>query len=472
MDVRSVYRCARCGVESAERSCFIVPDPRDKSPHDTRCITCEQARVATTAVEGALGILRTIFVPVLLLVLIQRGLGELTVPILLATCFMAPISIVVHELGHAVAARLVGLEVGAIVIGVGRKLWSGEIFGTAVTLHAWPLSGLTFLGAQSLDFLRTRLWFATLMGPVTNALLALLAVEQWPDLVAKYGVPLLSLWIITNGLLALQSLVPRRFSHAGEMLSTDGLALLQIPRITLEQLESYLFTASLLRAYARFERREYAGARDICLKGLEHAPDNLQLQVLLTACHSYLGNYAGSRALLVPLLRQYANADGTVRAAIENNMAFALLMSSPSAGYDSDMLIEADRLSANAFTLFPCALPYRSTRSLILTATGRPDRALDLLAYSHYATADRIPRGHCAIARAFALHRLGRGEESEEAAAEAARLNPDNVGILEVLGVPMRTPAELRDARREVRWRPVLDVAEPTGPAVGLREQR
>jgi tetratricopeptide (TPR) repeat protein len=253
---------------------------------------------------------------------------------------------------------------------------------------------------------------------------------------------LLSLWIITNALLALQSLVPRRFSHGGEMLSTDGLALLQIPRSTPEQLESYLFTASLLRAYARFERRDYAGARDICLNGLEHAPDNLQLRVLLTACYSYLRKYASSLALLMPLLRQYVNAEASVRAAIKNNTAFALLMSRPSAGYDSDVLIEADRLSANAFALYPCVLAYRSTRSLVLTATGRPDQAVELLSYSHYTTAERMSRGHCAIAHAFALHRLGRGEECRRAAAEAVSLNPDNAGILEVLGVTTAARAE------------------------------
>ena len=439
-EVHSVYRCARCGVESAERSCFIVPEPHDRPAHDTRCITCEQARVATSAVDGAIGIVRTIFVPVLILVLIQRGLGDLTVPILLATCLMTPVSIIAHELGHAVAARFVGLEVGAIVIGVGPKLWSGEIFGTAVTVHAFPLSGLTFLGAGGLDLLRRRLWFATLMGPATNALLVACAAAEWPDLVGHFGIPLLSLWIITNALLAAQSLVPRRFSHAGAMLSTDGLALLQIPRSTPEQLESYLFTAPLLRAFSRFERQEYAGACDICLKGLERVPDNVQLRVLLTACRSSMQDYAGSLALLTPLLHQYAYAEANVRAAIENNMAFALLMSSPNAGYDSDMLIEADRLSATAFALYPCVLAYRSTRSLVMTATGRPDQALDLLAYSHYETAERIPRGHGEVARAFALHRLKRSDESQRATAEAVRLNPDNAGILKVLGVPMRAP--------------------------------
>lgn len=434
-ELRGVYRCARCGVESAEHSCFVVPEPNDKSPHDTRCLTCEQARVATGALDGALGILRTIFVPVMLLVLIQRGLGELTVPILLMTCVMAPISIVAHELGHALAARLVGLEVGAIVIGVGRTLWSGEIFGTAVTLHAWPLSGLTFLGAQSLDFLRTRLWFATLMGPASNALLAVLAAKEWPHWVASVGVPVLSLWIITNALLALQSLIPRRFSHTGEMLSTDGLALLRIPRSTPEQLESYLFTASLLRAYGRFERREYAGARDICLRGLEHAPDNLQLRVLLTACHSYLHEYARSLALLMPLLEQYANAAASVRAAIENNAAFALLMSGARDGYDAAHVMEADRLSHDAFALFPCILAYRSTRALVLTATGQPDHALALLEYLHYGPADATQRSHREVARAFAFHVLGRAEESLRARAEALRLDARAAEILRRLGL-------------------------------------
>lgn len=439
-EFRNVHRCARCGVESAESTCFVFPERYDKSPRDIRCITCEQRRVATGAVEGAIGLVRTIFLPVLLLVGIQRGLGDLTVPILLAACFMAPVSIVAHELGHAIAARLVGLEVGAIVIGVGPKLWRGELFGTAVTLHAWPLSGLTFLGAGSFELLRIRLWFATLMGPATNVLLVFGTTAFWPELVGTFGVPLLSLWIITNALLALSSLVPRRFSHAGAMLSTDGLALLQIPRNTPEQLESYLFTAPLLRAMARFENRDYRGAHAICAKALERVPDNMQLRVLVTACRVSLHDYAGSLAILKTMMRQQAKAEAAVRAVVENNMAFAALMSNPHAGYDHESLIEADHLSADAFALFPCTLAYRSTRALILAATGRPDQALELLAYSHYDEADCVPRGHRETARAFALHALGRPEESRRAAAEAVRLNPENVGVLKALGVAVPMP--------------------------------
>ena len=435
LEVRSVQRCSRCGVESAELTCFIIPRTHGKPPRDIRCITCEQSRVATSSTEGAIDLVRTILVPVVLLVAIQGGLGDLTVPILIGTCLMAPVSIVAHELGHAIAARLVALDVGAIIIGVGPRLWRGEIFGTAVTLHAWPLSGLTFLGSGSLDFLRSRLWFATLMGPATNALLALGTAALWPRLVDTCGTPLLSLWIISNALLALQSLTPRRFSHEGAILSTDGLALLQIPRNTAEQLESYLFTAPLLRAHARFENQDYAGAQAICAKGLERLPDNLHLRVLITACRSCLHDYTGAVALLRPLLREQAMAEAAVRAVIENNVAFALLMSHPNAGYDHRALMEADRLSADAFALYPCTLAYRSTRALVLAATGRPDQALELLEYSHYDSAEAVPSSHRELARAFALQGLGRRDESRSAAARAVALNTETAALLKIIGI-------------------------------------
>ncbi len=440
-EVRNIYRCARCGVESAEHSCFVIPERHDKSPRDIRCITCEQSRLAMGTLEGLIGILRTTFVPVLILVVSQRGLGDVTLPVLLTTCLMAPVSIIVHELGHAVTARFLGLEVGAVIIGIGPRLWRGEVLRTAVTLHAWPLSGLTFLGARSLDFLRSRLWLTTLMGPATNILLAIGTAAFWPQLVGPFGTALLSMWIITNALLAMQSLTPCRFSHAGQMLNTDGLALLQLPRATSEQLEPYLFTAPLLRAFSRFEAQDYAAARSICAKALERVPDNVHLRVLLAASCSHAYDPARSLALLRPLLQSHAEEQASVRAAVENNAAFALLMSNPKAGYDARSLLEADRLSANAFSMYPCVLAYRSTRALVLTAAGRPDQALALLEYSHYDTAERVQRGQRETARAFALHVLGREADSQRAAAEAIRLDAQAAALLKRLEVGAWAPA-------------------------------
>lgn len=431
----SRYRCARCGIESPESTCFVLPERHGKPPHDIRCIACERQRLSTTTLEGVMGILRTTFVPLLVLVAIERGLGDLTVPILLAACLMSPLAIIAHELGHAVTGRLLGLEVSTVVIGVGPKIWREKIFGTWFTLHAWPLSGLTFLGSATLEFLRIRLWITTLMGPLTNVALAGLTALYWTELLPLFGLPILSLWCITNALLALQSLMPRRFTHLSERLSTDGLALLQIPRCTPEQLESYLFTGPLLRAYVLFENGDYASARAVCNEALERVPGNVHLRVLISTCRSYQHDYAGALVLLRPLLQSQINADSQIRVAIENNTAFALLMSDPGAPRDGDTLEEADQLSARVFALYPCVLPYRSTRALVLAATGRPELALALLEYSHYATADRTQRAHCETARAFALANAHRHDESQQAAAEAVKLHAETAGFLKILGV-------------------------------------
>src|ERR1700722_37361 len=76
-----------------------------------------------------------------------------------------------HELGHFLTARLLGLDAILITLGLGPKVWSGKIFGVPLRIHAWPLLGLTCLGSQSLRLLRLRVWISVLMGPATNVLL-------------------------------------------------------------------------------------------------------------------------------------------------------------------------------------------------------------------------------------------------------------------------------------------------------------
>jgi hypothetical protein len=391
-------------------------------------------------VEGLTSILRTTFVPVLILVAIERGLGEITLPVLILACAMSPLAIFAHELGHAITGRFLGLEVSTVAIGTGARLWRGEIFGTHFVFRAWPLSGLTFLGSASLTFLRTRLWLTTLMGPATNIGLAAWAWLHWEKLAPVLTVPLLSLWSITNAWLALQSLLPKRFIHGGEKLRTDGLALLRIPFLATEQLEPYLFTAPMLRAYIRFEDGDYAGARTICSEALERVPGNVHLRMLMSTCRSYQHDYAGALLVLRPLLQSQINAEPGIRAAIENNTAFALLMSTPHAGPDSETLIEADRLSARVFALYPCVLAYRSTRALVLAATGRHEQALALLRYSHYETADPTQRGYAETTRAFAFALLNRADDSSRAATAAIRLNAQTAGFLRVLGVSVPSP--------------------------------
>lgn len=51
--------------------------------------------------------------------------------------------LLIHELGHAVCARLFGFPVTGVVVGFGRVIWAGEVRGVYVELRVFPLEGFT-----------------------------------------------------------------------------------------------------------------------------------------------------------------------------------------------------------------------------------------------------------------------------------------------------------------------------------------
>jgi hypothetical protein len=204
----SEWRCAQCGVSSTERSCFIVPERFSKPPHYVRCLTCEQRRLTPGAIGGIRGAVSVTLFPVVMLL----GLGGAHgwSPWLFLICaVLYPIAIIAHEAGHAVMGGLLGLELGGVGIGYGPVVWKFGIRGLPVQIHAWPFSGRVFLGASSLKVLRTRLWLATLMGPVVNVLLAVGAALWWDPLESLWGTAVVALWFTVNVILVL-SLSPTR----------------------------------------------------------------------------------------------------------------------------------------------------------------------------------------------------------------------------------------------------------------------
>jgi predicted RNA polymerase sigma factor len=82
----------------------------------------------------------------------------------------------------------------------------------------------------------------------------------------------------------------------------------------------------------------------------------------------------------------------------------------------------AAALSEMAYVNYPCVLAYRSTRALLLAATDRAQAALGLLEYMNYDRGTPDNRSHRAIAQAFALRRLNRTEEAQQALAAGLKL--------------------------------------------------
>lgn len=427
-------RCARCGIESGELTCFVIAERNGRMLADFHCIACER----TPSHESALFAVMALLAPLTILLLIaEKAVAAVSGLAVAAALLMYPVIIVAHELGHAIAGYLLGLEIGAIGVGHGRIVWRGTIRGIALNWHLWPATGRVYLGSASATSagLRTRLWLAVLAGPLTNLVLCGATLATWHTLEPLVGVPLLSAWAATNALVGVTALIPMRSTDLGHPVRSDGLSLLQIPRLATKDLEAYKNGVHLIRCLYLFDAGEYQPACVAAEEAMTRSPDRPAPRLLLSACHAMLGNYSDTLAVLTPILSTVKSEPPLVRAAVHNNVALALLMSSIGAPADDANLREADRLSAFSFGMYPCDMSYRSTRALVLTAIGQPEQALALLTYKHYDAATSRHRGHRELARAFALATLGKVTEARAAADLALRLDRSQTAIARTLGI-------------------------------------
>jgi tetratricopeptide (TPR) repeat protein len=444
MDIpASLYRCIECGIESGEATCFVGISTAGLQRYPVKCITCSQPNESRGNSRGILDIVGILFVPLVLIIALEGGSNVSFLRLLLAAPVIQPLLVILHELGHFLTGRLLGLEPSLIRLGVGRKLWGGTILSVPLRIHGWPSSGFTYLGSRSMRFLRLRIWLTTLMGPATNLLLIAPAAAFWNPLARVVGANVVLFWIVLNALLATVSLLPHRIRRSGQWLQSDGLQLLQIPFKKRSELAIYLVATPILSALDLYRDSDYAGARDICLKGLERFPGNQWLSVTFSACQISLGDYDAAMATLNPLLEPATTEAPEVRAAVLNNLAIAIWLRDIHTDSREQSSARADELSDRAFRMYPCVLPYRSSRALLLVATNRPDQALKLLEYSNYDRGSAADRADHQIARAFALRRLNRREEADQAIAAGLQLNKTRQPWVATLGLlpPASTPS-------------------------------
>src|SRR5437868_14878501 len=74
-------------------------------------------------------------------------------------------SIALHEGGHALVARWLGLHVMRVEIGIGRRIARWRWRSTSISVHAFPLLAVTYLVADRVSGLRWRVCLTILAGP-------------------------------------------------------------------------------------------------------------------------------------------------------------------------------------------------------------------------------------------------------------------------------------------------------------------
>jgi len=163
-------QCYLCGVESESKIGFI------KRAHGLKlkdcCRTCEQYEHHSKPLKTIISSIWPFLACILMFWLLDNHSAFwVVVNLIFLPLAMLP-SIVVHELAHAITAKIFGQNVYEIVVGQGKTLFEFKFKKVIISFKPILISGVTFFGPIIKKFFKLRMVLIVLSGPVTNLLIA------------------------------------------------------------------------------------------------------------------------------------------------------------------------------------------------------------------------------------------------------------------------------------------------------------
>ncbi|WP_114907882.1 site-2 protease family protein [Ornithinimicrobium murale] len=296
-------------------------------------------------------------------------LGILSVTLLVFAA--GAVHVVVHEVAHALAARMTGIGVPEVTMGAGKAWLRFRLFGTVVKVGGFN-GGVTQLEPRSEAGLRCRLAAVTAAGPLSNLALALVS---WLLLAGASAGSLAELvrWalVVLGVLITVVNLLP--LTLQGGAVRSDGALLLSLARGGRRSARQALAAGRLSVAMRRHAAGELPGESGN--RPGDEGPIDRSDPVIL-GVEGTRRIFTGELDQAVALLREAAPLpqDDHTRAMTLNNLAWALLLSRP-----DGWLLEADQTSAEALRLQPWEKTFDSTRGCVLVELGELVEGRDLL---------------------------------------------------------------------------------------------
>lgn len=335
-----------------------------------------------------------------------------------------------HEAGHAIAARLMGLDVYRIVLGLGKPLGTIILGGVPIDVHAVPTGGLTYADIRDEPRARFKRIVIIAAGPLVEVAILWAAIRFGGDAaVAEQftgGPASVTALILASALSLMGNVLPlRAFAHPGAT-ANDGAQLLHLlfmrpfPAGELERL------SAIQRAQFLVDYAQNTEAEAFTRSALNKYPGD---RYLLVACSAALLNqhrWSEGREVLLEVLKQ-PDLEKRVEAVVSNNLAWADLHL-----LDSRLIDEARMHAATAHGLLPWQAFVSSTYGCVEALHGDPEVAIVALRRSIAAQDRKRTRASALAAMAMAHARLGNHKESEEALASAAAVDP-NCPLLQIV---------------------------------------
>jgi len=404
-------KCDACGTESDFEASFIKERKSFQSTQRTLCPTCWTRRrnlfegwyQVALLVGGMIGYILLWLNP-------WSHIGHFLTTLFLIDLFLI-LTIVPHELGHAIAGRLCGWRVFAVVIGMGKQVFKFRLFGIIFFLHWLPIAGITRLAPIDARWFRVKRFLVFLAGPAVNATIASIILIIWRDSWHEFGLmglpraARLCLW--ANLWVMVFNLWPRQSKTLN--MATDGKQLLKTFSKKQEDIEELQAARFALEALVRRdEYQDRAGALDWCNRGLALFPHNIYLLNMSGVLCLDQQNYSHAREIFIELLSRETKPDGT-RYVILNNLAYANALIG-----DPELLPEADAYSKEAYSAAPWVPSITGTRGTVLVEMGQIEAGVKLLKEAFEKASSSRSKAENACHLAIANARMGNRDQADK----------------------------------------------------------
>ena len=336
-----------------------------------------------------------------------QGYSPRKLSVLFIIAFWAPL-LVVHELGHALTARLLGWHVHEIVIGFGPELARFSVGGTRVTLRLVPMEGYVVPSPDRLEGARGKSALVYFGGPGAEVLCALLALA-WlgPETMFTRTEAIPVIAVQSFALAAVIGVLMTLIPHAGGGGASDGLGILLSFRLSDNDFAYRMAGPAMDEAQRRIEADNPEGALEHIDAEIAHDPNNPFLPIMRVRCVAATGDRETALAELERMREQPHHSD-----LVEGERLHAAARVVLEAG-DRELLADAEGACRAALERMGGSPDVQVTLGAILIEQARYREAEEILQTVFKRTRDPWQEDHCMAYLALTALALGREADAE-----------------------------------------------------------
>jgi len=294
--------------------------------------------------------------------------------VILFIIFLYTFNTFIHEIGHMVFGKLVGINVWKIQIGLGEKvIFKFRFFGTLIELTNRIESSFSRSDYLGNKISKKRIFICTFGGIFFTICTALVACLISTNVKSKSLSMIMMVFCHSNIFSAILNLIPSKVSYLGEVTPNDALKLTQIPFYDEKQLQEYLISGKISHAVDLIKEKKYSEAKEILSKAAEAFPDAKSVKINLV--YIYIKELKIEKAYKMnkELLNNINPSEKNYEYIIMYNLAYLSLFDN---SYNNE---SADNYSKQIYNDYRDYIPYKIVRGCVLVNTKRIDEGIAIL---------------------------------------------------------------------------------------------